>query len=644
MPTPRLRLQTGSLYASNEDSWFTGTGGPWGYSPFTGEFGGVIGSAGLASEPFDDVVHGVASGDEVVFVIAVENTGAAVSDIRLRATMPAGFGVPAEGADVTVMDGAGVDLPFSGDLFGLAGLRIGAPLAGYDAESGRNIALVTYALRAGPSIPAPEATLLGSAILLGATSGGLSLPVDAVASTAVVTSSPTPAVVAETDPAAVARGQVIAFDIAIPVPQGTLADLRLDTLLPAGTAQLALVSATVTGVGSALQAARPRAAADGSLSFGTVVNAAGSGDAATINVRVVLRADGTASGPAAVQTVLSAAVPDRPGQRWSASVASTVGVVVPPAPAIIDSVWSAQRATTTMLLHPFGGVTFTANDRGAQAAMAVTSRDGTLGRFQPPASGSLDAAGDTFVMTGTITQLEAAARDLVFKPGAAGEEHFTLTLLDAAGGVAQDGRAMVTITPSADSGGVAEHFAPAPGSGFLTATADGQQTLAGGEQYGGPVSYLQGQYIYDGLEPVAIVAKTPNVFIKNFVGDAAVALLSGQNVVDAGKGSNFLVGGTGTDVFFLDARGAAVTWDTIIGFKPGDIVTLFGFTPANTYWWDERAGAPGFEGRTLRTDLTHAGHPTASLTFAGADRAVTDSYALTTGTIGGIDYMTIFAL
>src|SRR4051794_38061242 len=77
-------------------------------------------------------------------------------------------------------------------------------------------------------------------------------------------------------------------------------------------------------------------------------------------------------------------------------------------------------------------------------------------------------------------------------------------------------------------------------------------------------------------------------FIKNVAGSSAVQLLSGQNVVDAGHGSNFLLGGTGTDVFFLDARQPVETWDTIVGFHSGDIATLWGFkVGVSQSWWDD---------------------------------------------------------
>lgn len=649
MPGPILRLQTGTLYASNPASTFTGTGGPWGFSVFTSQFGGVVSSAGLAGEPFDDVVYAVQTGDEVVFVVAVLNTtpGQRAFDVRVRVTATPGFMAPADGINLSVTDGAGTDLAISGDLFGPAGLLIAAPLAGYDPDSGQNIALITYTLQAGANLPGPLATVTSRADLVHAAAapGGADLAAasPASATTTLVTAAPDPVVVAEADASAIAAGQTIAFDINIPLPGGTLQDLRLDTILATGSAGLAFVSASVTHVGAGLTLGTPVVGTDGTIRFGTVTAAPGAADD-TLGVRLVLRAQGTSSGSATLRTVISAVSAGAPGGRWTADISSSVGVVVPPAPPQLAGIWTAQRATTTIAVRPFAAVLLDAGQADRSGTLAITLQDGALGRLSTTGPGSINTAGSSFVMTGSFAALQQAARQVVFTPAQAGVERFTLTLADAQGGVAQDSSAALTIAASSDTARLAQHFAPDPTASFLTATADGQQTLAIGEEYHGPVDYLRGQYIYDGLEKVVIVAKAPNVFVKNFVGDAAVALLSGQNVVDAGKGSNFLVGGTGTDVFFLDGRSNAVTWNTIVGFHAGDIATLFGFhAGVSSYWWEDSAGAPGYEGRTLRADLTGQGQTTASLTFAGATRAVTDTYALTTGTISGIDYMTIFA-
>ena len=258
--------------------------------------------------------------------------------------------------------------------------------------------------------------------------------------------------------------------------------------------------------------------------------------------------------------------------------------------------------------------------------------------------GSLDAAGHTFFATGSLSALQAAVQQLVFTSTAPGAETFNVTLVDAAGGIVQDSSSRLLISASVDLTQAAQHFAPSPSASFLTATADGQRTLAQGEAYQGPVNYLQSQYIYDGADPVVIVAQSPNVFVKNFVGSAAVALLSGQNVVDAGYGSNFMIGGTGSDVFFLNGSVNTVTWNTIVGFHPGDIATLWGYhAGVSAYHWDDVAGAVGYTGRTLRADLLGNGNVTASLTFAGTAAADTNKYAITTGQVAGLNYMGIFA-
>src|SRR3954451_5046605 len=94
---PQLSLQTATLYASGLNSEFAGTGGPWGFDPFTSQFGGIVSSAGLATEPFSDTVREVDAGDELVFVVAVENLAQGRAyDILLRDIMPEGFAIPVE--------------------------------------------------------------------------------------------------------------------------------------------------------------------------------------------------------------------------------------------------------------------------------------------------------------------------------------------------------------------------------------------------------------------------------------------------------------------------------------------------------------------------------------------------------------------
>jgi Ca2+-binding RTX toxin-like protein len=97
--------------------------------------------------------------------------------------------------------------------------------------------------------------------------------------------------------------------------------------------------------------------------------------------------------------------------------------------------------------------------------------------------------------------------------------------------------------------------------------------------------------------------------------------VNGNNVLDGSTGSNFLVGGTGNDTFFVDDRAApADIWSTVAKFHSGDAATVFGVTQAgfNLSWVDGQ-GAAGFTGLTLVA--TAAGKPIASLTLAGFSSA-----------------------
>ena len=102
----------------------------------------------------------------------------------------------------------------------------------------------------------------------------------------------------------------------------------------------------------------------------------------------------------------------------------------------------------------------------------------------------------------------------------------------------------------------------------------------------------------------------------------------------------FLVGGTGADTFFADARGGATTWNTIVNFHGGDAATLWGFVPgASTYSWDPTiSGAQGYQGATLRGAIDGT-NVTASMTFSGLSVAQAQGLVLTTGTAGGVSYL-----
>jgi Ca2+-binding RTX toxin-like protein len=133
------------------------------------------------------------------------------------------------------------------------------------------------------------------------------------------------------------------------------------------------------------------------------------------------------------------------------------------------------------------------------------------------------------------------------------------------------------------------------------------------------------------------------VFIHTGSGNDALSASSGSNVLDGGTGSNWLVGASGadggTDTFFADGRGSQDTWDTVLNFHPGDLMTLLGYDPTTTTLsWADNEGAPGYQGATLHA--TFANGTIASVTFAGL-RLGTANLAVSNSNIDGVPYLAI---
>jgi hypothetical protein len=159
-------------------------------------------------------------------------------------------------------------------------------------------------------------------------------------------------------------------------------------------------------------------------------------------------------------------------------------------------------------------------------------------------------------------------------------------------------------------GGVMPNFS-------ITDMTTGVSSVAGGEDYHGPVPALQRECVILTQDDINITANIPNVFLHSDSGEDALRVLSGTNVLDGSTGSNFLVGGSGTDTFFVDDRGpVADIWSTVVGFHGGDAATVWGVTPQDfDFSWVDNQGAVGFAGLTMHA--TTAGKPIASLTLTG---------------------------
>lgn len=190
--------------------------------------------------------------------------------------------------------------------------------------------------------------------------------------------------------------------------------------------------------------------------------------------------------------------------------------------------------------------------------------------------------------------------------------------------------------------------------GFSVADGTASTTLrTDGSAYVGPVAGLQHQFIDLTPDNLAIASAMPNAFIRTGAGDDAidVSAASGDNVLDGGTGSNFLVGGAGRDTFFLDDRGpTAATWSTVANFHGGDDATVWGITAAGaSISWTDGMGANGYKG--LTAVITAPGKPQAMLTLAGYTAADLGNGRLSVGfgRLGvasdpsGTDYMLIHA-
>ena len=119
-------------------------------------------------------------------------------------------------------------------------------------------------------------------------------------------------------------------------------------------------------------------------------------------------------------------------------------------------------------------------------------------------------------------------------------------------------------------------------------------------------------------------------------------------MLDGGTGSNFLVGGTGTDTFFVDDRNAGTDiWSTVVNFHKGDNATIWGVNDWNfNFGYVNGQGAAGYTGLTIHAAAV--GLPTASLTLAGYTTADISSGRLSVSfgvdASSGSSYMNIRAV
>ncbi|MBV9251501.1 MAG: hypothetical protein JO227_19915, partial [Acetobacteraceae bacterium] len=211
---------------------------------------------------------------------------------------------------------------------------------------------------------------------------------------------------------------------------------------------------------------------------------------------------------------------------------------------------------------------------------------------------------------------------------AAGESTQTITVNVAGGNTVQSDEGF-TVSLSSPSAGAVVGTGSASGtiqSGAISVvdTSSGEPVAATVQAYTGPVAGLQEQYIAISPSSLNISVNTDNWFIHSGSGEDAIAVHGGTNVLDGGTGSNFLVGASGSDTFFIDDRGASADiWSTLVNFHAGDACTLWGVDQSFTLDWEDNQGAAGYTGLTLHA--MEAGTPIASMTLAGYTKADLDS-------------------
>ena len=208
------------------------------------------------------------------------------------------------------------------------------------------------------------------------------------------------------------------------------------------------------------------------------------------------------------------------------------------------------------------------------------------------------------------------------------------------------GTQAVTVGSAPDPGTAAQ--ASPPAAFAVTDTTSMQSETSAGDAYSGPVALLRQQFFWSSPHGAAVTADVPDVFLHGGAGDDALAVTGGTNVLDGGGGSNFLVGATGgdggADTFFVDGRGGAATWSTVVHFHRGDNLTIWGFVPGvSTMPWTAFDGADGYKGATIHSELAGAGTGVSqSATFAGLSLSdVASKVSTTTGSVGGQTYLNV---
>ncbi len=316
-----------------------------------------------------------------------------------------------------------------------------------------------------------------------------------------------------------------------------------------------------------------------------------------------------------------------PAQMIAATVTPFSGVmVVDPATGAMDTV----TITVDQNGHPTdAGGTFT------QSATGTTVKETSAGVY-------------TFSAPLTPAALTTALDALNFMTAGISDTSIQLTVTDPADSQTTNAQPIV-LSENPMGPPISSHPGPSSNNGAFACfdSTTGQNTSATGVPYTGPASGITSEFILASPDNINVTAEVPNAFIELNGGkgeDAInVSAQNGHNTVDATGGSNFLVGGTGNDTFYLDdLDSTAPIWSTLVNFHAGDAATIWGVTPADfSIAWVAGEGAPAYSGLTAQ--ITASGKPAEYLTLAGMTPADLSSGTLDVqfGRVNGLNYMEI---
>ena len=259
--------------------------------------------------PVNGNLTGADAGDQVTYVITVENVGGAPAyDVTVTDPVPAGL----TGCAVSnVTDGAGAALAYSGDLFG-AGLVLSAPLAANDgnpagggAPYDADTALITVQCTVDITAE-PRAVITNTASVTWASlSGSTDFPTRTDDASVTIASPTMTKTITGTNQAHttgnnVVIGEQIGYRVVITVPEGTSSGVTLFDELDAGLAFVSIDNITASaGVSTSVPGGFP------AVLSGASITAAGTGDAnqgrrVTLNFGTITNSN---SSPAVPETI-----------------------------------------------------------------------------------------------------------------------------------------------------------------------------------------------------------------------------------------------------------------------------------------------------------------------------------------------------